>query len=250
MFFVYRFFLLPIDGQFTRNISCVSCESPHFAQNAWALSSTPPPLPACYRSLSGPSGQKCPRSVPDSVPENGGCPRQCPTGCPGGLSGPGLRSVQKVSRECPRSVRDTFLTRRDTRDTFLDTPGVRGPTGPRASDTPHFRGHSGDTSGPKGPRDSCSRPAGSQGQNLYKKKGFFLRKLHETPRLTETGPWQERFLAPSVLALTEFRGESSVSSSQPIVCLTQVLVALGEFGAELSSLSLNSSLQTEFQTCS
>ena len=55
--------------------------------------------PACYRSLSGPSGPKCPRSVPESVPENGGCPRECPTGCPRGPSGPGLRSVQKVSRE-------------------------------------------------------------------------------------------------------------------------------------------------------
>ena len=30
------------------------------------------PLKACYRSLSGPSGPKCPRSVPESVPENGG----------------------------------------------------------------------------------------------------------------------------------------------------------------------------------
>ena len=61
--------------------------------------------PACYRSLSGPSGPKCSRSVRGSVPETGGCPRECPTGCPRGPLGPGLRSVQKVSRECPRSVR-------------------------------------------------------------------------------------------------------------------------------------------------
>ena len=31
-------------------------------------------------------------------------------GCPEGPSGPALRSVPKVSRECPRSVQDTFLT--------------------------------------------------------------------------------------------------------------------------------------------
>ena len=70
--------------------------------------------PACYRSLSGPSGPKCPRSVPESVPENGGCPRECPTGCPRGPSGPGLRSVQKVSRECPGTLSGHFL----------DTPGT------------------------------------------------------------------------------------------------------------------------------
>ena len=95
----------------------------------------------CYRSLSGPSGPKCPRSVPESVPENGGCPRECPTGCPRGPSGPGLRSVQKVSRECPRSVRDTFLTLRGhSRDTFwtLRSPG---PEGPRGHPVGHSLGH-------------------------------------------------------------------------------------------------------------
>ena len=54
---------------------------------------------------------------PEVSPE---CPRECPRkwgvsegvsdgGCPRGPSGPALRSVQKVSPECPQSVRDTFL---------------------------------------------------------------------------------------------------------------------------------------------
>ena len=76
--------------------------------------------PACYRSLSGPSGPKCPRTVPENVPENAGCSRECPTGCPQGPSGPGLwecpESVPRVSPECQKGVPD-----------FLDTPepGVR-----------------------------------------------------------------------------------------------------------------------------
>ena len=84
--------------------------------------------------------------------------RECPSGCLWCPSGPGLRSVQKVSRECPRSVRDTFLTLRGrSRDTFwtLRSPGSEGPQ-------KHPEEHSRDTSGPKGPRDSCSTPGGSQ----------------------------------------------------------------------------------------
>ena len=66
----------------------------------------------------------------------------------------GPRSVQKV---CPRSVRNTFLTlRRHSRDTFW-TLQSQGPEGPQR----HPEGHSRDTLGPKGPRDSCSRPGGS-----------------------------------------------------------------------------------------
>ena len=101
--------------------------------------------PACYRSLSGPSGPNCPRSVE--------CPRKrgVSEGVSDGVSpGPFVprapqcpKSVPRVSPECqPKGAGDT------------------------PSDTPRFRGqswgHSGDTSGPKGPRDSCSRPAGSQ----------------------------------------------------------------------------------------
>ena len=61
-----------------------------------------------------------------------------------------------MSRECPRSVRDTFLTLRGhSRDTFwtLRSPAPEGPQR-------HPEGHSRDTSAAKGPRDSCSRSRG------------------------------------------------------------------------------------------
>ena len=83
--------------------------------------------PARHRSLSGPSGPKCPWSVP----ENGGCPSECPTGCPRGPSGPG--------------------------DTPSDTP----------LDTPHFGGHSRARRARETPvpgrrdRNSCRKAAGS-----------------------------------------------------------------------------------------
>ena len=94
--------------------------------------------PTCYRSLSGPSGPKSPGSVPRGVS--------------GALRAPG----SGVSKECPRSVRDTFFTlRAHSRDTFwtLRSPGPERPQR-------HPDGHSRDTSGPKGPRDSCSRSGG------------------------------------------------------------------------------------------
>ena len=115
----------------------------------------------CFASLiCDPAGLLQESLGPEVSPE---CPRECPRkwgvseGVSDGVSlgpfGPGLRSVQKVSRECPRSVRDTFLTLRGhSRDTFWTLRR----TLPRRP--PIF----GDTSGPKGPRDSCSRPAGSQ----------------------------------------------------------------------------------------
>ena len=72
-----------------------------------------------------------------------------------------------------------------------------------------------------------------------------------------------RFQTPKsvgLLALTEFQGESSVSSSQPIICvcvcqseLTEFSVELTEFGAELSEFSLpkqvDSSLSLVPQCC-
>ena len=84
-----------------------------------------------------------------SVPE-------CPSGCLRRRSGPGLRSVQRVSKECPQSVRDTFLTLRGRSRDTLWTLRSPGPERRRR----HPEGHSRDTSGPKGPRDSCSRSGG------------------------------------------------------------------------------------------
>ena len=95
----------------------------------------------------------------------------------GGVRGSVRRGVvQKVSRECPRSVKIKGVP--DTPGTlsghFLDTlepeaRRARDTPSHTPSDTPHFRGHSpghsGDTSGP---RDSCSRPGGSQ--DLYPQK--------------------------------------------------------------------------------
>ena len=102
---------------------------------------TPRPAAGVSRAL---RARSVPGVLPRVSPKTGGCLRECPTGCRRGPSGPGPRSVQKVSRECPRSVRDTFLTLRGhSQDTFWTLPR----TPPVFGDTP------GDTSGPKGPRD-------------------------------------------------------------------------------------------------
>ena len=84
--------------------------------------------------------------------------RECPSGCLWGPSGPGLRSGQKVSPECPRSVKKVSGDSGDTLETlwghFLDTPepgARRAPETPRGTLPGHF-----------GPRDSCSRPGGLQ----------------------------------------------------------------------------------------
>ena len=74
--------------------------------------------PDQYRSLSSPSGP--------SVPENGGVRGSVP-----GLSqGPGLRSVQTVSRERPRGVKKVSRTLRghthDTSWTLPQTPPFSG----------------------------------------------------------------------------------------------------------------------------
>ena len=79
--------------------------------------------PACYRSLSGPSDPKCPRSVPRGVFA--------------ALRAPG----SGVSKRCPRSVWDTFSHSGDTlatlfspKDTPRDTPGTLRAS--RARETP------------------------------------------------------------------------------------------------------------------
>ena len=71
------------------------------------------------------------------------------------------KSVPRVSPECPGHLLDTPGT---LSGYFLDTPepGVRSTPWDTPSETSGFRGHSRDTSGPKRPKDSCSRPGGSQ----------------------------------------------------------------------------------------
>ena len=94
--------------------------------------------PACYKSLSGPLGPKCPGSVLGvSLGPFGPRAPECP------------KSVPRVSRECQKGVRTLRGHSRDTVGTLFGYSGARGQKGPR------------DT-GPQGPRDSCSRPAGLQ----------------------------------------------------------------------------------------
>ena len=81
---------------------------------------------------------------------------------PRGLLGPKPRSVQKVSRECLRSVKKVSQTLRGH-------PVGHSVGHPRFPE--HTRGHSPEQSGPKGPRDSCSRLAGSQGKGLKAEEG-------------------------------------------------------------------------------
>ena len=74
-------------------------------------------------------------------PKTGGVRRSVPRRVSGVLWGPRLRSLRKVSRECPQSVRDTFLTLRGhSRDTFrkLRSPV---PKGPRRHGVGHSVGH-------------------------------------------------------------------------------------------------------------
>ena len=104
--------------------------------SSFGLSSVANP-PACYRSLSSPSGPKFPRSVPKSVPENGGCLRECPTGGLWGTKGPRLwvpkefpKSVPGVSKRCPEHSGDTLGTLIGyPSDTPSDTPRFRDTLG-------------------------------------------------------------------------------------------------------------------------
>ena len=180
--------------------------------------------PPTYRSLSGPSGPKCPESVPEGVPENGGVrvSPECQKGVrdsPGTLSGdfldtpePGAQSrgrklntnlffsnfsgASGISRQNPGISRQKSLIPWVSRDIpnflaptpsrgrppphqkisglkslglgsfFVPDKGPRGHPFEHSLGHPRFRGHprghSRDTSGPKGPRDSCSRSEGLQ----------------------------------------------------------------------------------------
>ena len=89
--------------------------------------------PTSYRSLSGPSGPKCPGKCPRECPRKRGCQRECLQG----PSGPGLQSVQKF--KCPKSVPGVVKKESRTlwghsRDSFwtLQSPGPEGPRTLRA----------------------------------------------------------------------------------------------------------------------
>ena len=81
---------------------------------------------------------------------------ECPSGCLWGPSRPHApeypKSVPRVSPECQKGGR---TLRGHSRDTFWTRWSPR-PEGPQR----HPEGHSRDTLGPKGPRDSCSRSGG------------------------------------------------------------------------------------------
>ena len=66
-------------------------------------------------------------------PFRAGVFRECPSGCLWGPSGPGLRSVQKESRECPR-VSKRRPEHSGTLGHVLDTLGT--PPGDTRTDTP------------------------------------------------------------------------------------------------------------------
>ena len=85
---------------------------------------------------------------PGVCPRKRGCRTECPAGCLWGPSGPALRSVQKVSRECPQSVKKVSRTLwGHSRDTFwtLRSPGPRDTPRDTPSDTPIFGDTLGDT---------------------------------------------------------------------------------------------------------
>ena len=113
--------------------------------------------PSSYRSLLGPSGPKCPGVSGSALSR--GVRGSVTWGACRPLRAPGSR----VSRKCPESVPGVSNGcpghSRDTLGTLFGHSGAWGPKGP--ADT---RGHFLDTSGPKGPRDSCSWTRSSQNQ--------------------------------------------------------------------------------------
>ena len=130
--------------------------------------------------------------VPEGVPENGGCARECPKGCPRRPLAPGLRSVQKVSRECPRSVKKVTPGVWDTPRTlsghFLDTPepgAQRAPGTPLRTLTrtpPVFGDTLGDTLGTLRARRARETPvAGRGGCNSW---GLSAPKLKKVSKIT------------------------------------------------------------------
>ena len=80
---------------------------------------------------------------------------------------------------------------------------------------------------------------GAETWHVTKKRMSHLRGIH----LSETGRirfWTVRFQTPnsvSFLALTEFQGENSVSSSQPLICVTKVTKQTHRVFAELTEFA-------------
>ena len=115
--------------------------------------------PACYRSLSGPSGPKCPRSVPET-----GCRTRGP-------SGPGWGVSEGVS------------------------DGVSpGPKGPRTlSDTPHFRDTLGDTPGTLRARETPV--AGRRDRKGHYERGLFTGGISRISKFSKfsriSGKWSD-----------------------------------------------------------
>ena len=135
---------------------------------------TPRPATGVSRPLRARSVPRVsPRMSPRVSPKTGGCPRECPTGVSGSLRAP--RSG--VSKKCPESVPGVWNRcpghSGDALGTLFGHSGARGAKGTRKHPVGHSLRHGdalGDTSGPKGPRDSSSRPGGSQRKSLRYKR--------------------------------------------------------------------------------
>ena len=131
--------------------------------------------PAYYRSLSGPSGPKCPGSVPGV---------SLGVGVFGALRVPG----SGVSKKCQKVSGHSGNTLGTRSGHFLDTRARRAPETPGA--------HSQDTSSPNTPRDSCSRAGGLRRKGGFGKGGFCRAQV--TPKDTKIPRyWAQQYIRHS-----------------------------------------------------
>ena len=120
--------------------------------------------PTCYRSLSGPSGPKC----PEGVPENGGVRGNVRSGVSRDRAPECPKSVPRVSPECQKGVRDTLGTLSGL-GTLFEHSAARGPKGPgdtpsdTPSDSPVFGDTFGDTLGTLRARRARETPVAGRG---------------------------------------------------------------------------------------
>ena len=122
----------------------------------------------------------------------------------------GLGSVQKVSRECPQSVKKVSWTSADTLGTLFGHSEVRGPKGPgdtswdTPSDTPRFRGHSrGHSSGTLRARKTPVAGRGVRKAVLgmttqHKLQPFVLDCRVDIPTLTPPPPFSKKNLSKQI----------------------------------------------------